>query len=64
MKTVFFLSKVCYLTMLSVSRLYSVDDKMINEYEAVDGTGIGRRKLNTWRKSAPLPFCPEWEADD
>jgi hypothetical protein len=31
----------CYLTTISLSRLYSVDDKKINEYGAVDELRIG-----------------------
>jgi hypothetical protein len=37
-------SEVSYLTMLLVSRPYSVDDRMINEYKAVAGK---RMKLET-----------------
>lgn len=50
--------------MTSVSRLYSVDDKMIDEYETFDGAGIARRNLNTLRKSAPAPCCPQSEDGD
>jgi hypothetical protein len=31
-------SEVGYLMMLSVSRLYSINDRMINNYEAADET--------------------------
>jgi hypothetical protein len=47
-----------YLTRLSVSSLYSVDDRMINEYRAVSGMRIGRGGRSTWRKPSPLPVCP------
>jgi hypothetical protein len=33
---------VCYVTTLSVSRLCSVSDRMINEYGAVGGMGVSR----------------------
>jgi hypothetical protein len=36
---------VCYLTTLSVSRLHSVDDRMITENIAVGGMRIGRENL-------------------
>jgi hypothetical protein len=39
--TVFFF-KVSYLTTLSISRLYSGYDEMINEYAAVSGVRINR----------------------
>jgi hypothetical protein len=44
--------------MLSVSGLYSVDDKMINEYGAVGGMRIGRGNGITRRKPAQVPLCP------
>jgi hypothetical protein len=46
-----------YLTMLSVSRLNSVDQWMINEYDAVGGMRIGRGNRGTGQKPASLPFC-------
>jgi hypothetical protein len=48
----------CYLTALSVSRLRSVGDGIINEYVAVYGTIIGRGNRSTQRNSAPVPLCP------
>jgi hypothetical protein len=48
---------VC-VTMLSVSRLYSIDDRMIDEHEAVCGMKIGRGNRCTRRKPAPVPLCP------
>jgi hypothetical protein len=35
--------QACYLTMLSVSRVYSIDERMINEYDAIGGMRIGSR---------------------
>jgi hypothetical protein len=49
---------VCYLTMLSFSRLYSVDDRMFNECGVVGGMGVGRGDRTTRRKPVPLPLCP------
>jgi hypothetical protein len=49
---------VSYLTMLSVLRLYGINDRMINEYGAVGGMGIGKENQSTWRKPAPVPLCP------
>jgi hypothetical protein len=45
--------KVDYLIALSVSRLYSVDYRMINERETVDG----RRNGRTRRSPAPMQLC-------
>jgi hypothetical protein len=39
-------------------RLYSVDDRMINEYGAVGGIRTGRGNGSTRRKPAPAPLCP------
>jgi hypothetical protein len=44
--------------MLSVSKLHSADDSMINEYGAGGGMRIGRGNRCTRRKPAPVPFCP------
>jgi hypothetical protein len=49
---------VAYLTTLSVLRLYSVDDRMVNEYGAVGGLKVGRGNRITRRKAALLPLCP------
>jgi hypothetical protein len=44
------------LTTLSVSRPFSVYDRMVDEYGAVAGMTIGRRNRTTRRKSAPVPL--------
>jgi hypothetical protein len=49
---------VQYLMTLSVSGLCSVNDRMINEYEAGGGMKIGRGDQSTWRKPAPESLCP------
>jgi hypothetical protein len=33
-----------------------INDRMINEYEAVDGMKTGRRNQSTLRKPAPVPL--------
>jgi hypothetical protein len=38
-------------------RLYSVDDRMINECTGVDGMRIGRGNRSTRRKPTPVPLC-------
>jgi hypothetical protein len=53
-----FLSFSCYIKTLSVSRLYSISDRMSNEYGAVGGMRIGRGSQSTPRKPAAVPFCP------
>jgi hypothetical protein len=40
----------------SLSRLYIIDDRMINEYGAVGGMRTGRG--STRRKPAPVAHCP------
>jgi hypothetical protein len=47
---------VRYLTTLSVSKLYSVDDRMINEYEADGWMKTGRGNQSNRRKPAPVPL--------
>jgi hypothetical protein len=47
-----------YFTMLSVSKLYSVSNRMINECGAVGGTRIGRGYEITWRKPTSVPLRP------
>jgi hypothetical protein len=42
------------LTTLSVQRIHSVDDRMINEYGAVCGMRIGRGNRKTLMKPAPV----------
>jgi hypothetical protein len=49
---------VCYITTLSGSRLYTVDDRMINEYGAVGGMRIGGGNSSPRRKHASFSFCP------
>jgi hypothetical protein len=44
--------------MLSVSKLYSICDGLINEYGAVSDTKISRGNQSTWRKPAPVPLGP------
>jgi hypothetical protein len=46
------------------SSLYSVDDKMMNEYEAAGRMRIGRGNLSTRIKSDPVPLCsPQFPHD-
>jgi hypothetical protein len=40
--------------MLPVTRLYCVDDRIINECGTVDGMRIGRGKINPPRKPTPV----------
>jgi hypothetical protein len=42
--------------MISISRLCSVDGKMINEYGAVGGMSTGRGNGSSRRKFAPVPL--------
>jgi hypothetical protein len=55
-KSILFL--VCYLTILSVLRLYSIDGRMINEYGAIGRMRIGGENQSTRRKPAPVSLCP------
>jgi hypothetical protein len=48
---------VRYLTTLSVSRLHSIADRMINEYGGAGGMRIGMRNESTRRKPAPVQLC-------
>jgi hypothetical protein len=43
---------------LWVSKLYSVDGKMINEYGAVGEMRIDWENRSTLRKPAPVTLCP------
>jgi hypothetical protein len=55
-------SDVCFslcLTMLSVMRLFSVDDRMINGYGTAGGMRIGREDQSTQRKPTSVPLCPQ-----
>jgi hypothetical protein len=54
----FFFSPFSYLTTPPVLTLYSVGDRMINEYGAVSGMRIGRGNRSTSRKPALLMFYP------
>jgi hypothetical protein len=47
---------VGYLTTLSILRLYSIDDRMINKCGAVGGMGVGRGNQSTWRIPTPIPL--------
>jgi hypothetical protein len=44
---------------LSVTRLYRVDDRMINEFGTAGGMRIGRGNRSTRTLSAPVPLCPQ-----
>jgi hypothetical protein len=55
-KEIFF--KVCYLTLLSVPTLYSVNNMMIKEYGAVGGMRNNRRNRGNQRKPVPVPLRP------
>jgi hypothetical protein len=46
-----------FLTMLSVLRLHSVDDRVINEYGTFCGMRIVKEGWSIWRKPALLTFC-------
>jgi hypothetical protein len=64
--------KVGYLK--TVSGLYSISDKVINEYIVVGRLKIGRGNQSTWRKPVPEPLFSstsgirpkllQWEAGD
>jgi hypothetical protein len=41
-----------------VSKLHSINDRIIIEYGAVGGMRIGRGNQSTWRKPEPVPLCP------
>jgi hypothetical protein len=43
--------------MMSVQRLYSIDNRKINDCEEVGGIIIGRGNRNIRRKPAPVPLC-------
>jgi hypothetical protein len=44
--------------MLIISRLYSVNDRIINECGAVGGMITGRGNSSTHRKTALVILCP------
>jgi hypothetical protein len=50
-------SLISCLTALSLTRLHSVNDTMINEYGAVGELETGRDNRSTQRKPAPMSFC-------
>jgi hypothetical protein len=65
--------------MLSVSRPYSVNDRIINEYVTVGGIRIGRGNRSIRRKHVPVPLshnkshitlpvsepkAPQWEVSE
>jgi hypothetical protein len=54
----FFSLLFCYLMTLSVLRLHSISDKMINECGAAGGMRTGRGNWGTRRKPVPEPLCP------
>jgi hypothetical protein len=57
-----FIFKVCYLPMLSVSRFYGVDGRMINKHGGVSGMRTGKGNRSTWRKRCPpqIPHDVAW----
>jgi hypothetical protein len=44
--------------MLSISRIYCIDDRMVNEFGAVGGTRIDGGNSGTWRKPSSILLCP------
>jgi hypothetical protein len=48
----------CCLTTLSVSKLYSIEDRIMNEHGAVSEKRIGRGNRSTRRETAPVPLRP------
>jgi hypothetical protein len=57
-------------SVLSLSRLHRVSDRMINVYVVLVGTRIGRRKRSTRRKTSPSaslsttnPIWPDYESN-
>jgi hypothetical protein len=46
------------LTKLSLTTIYSVDDRMISEFGTVGGKKTVRGNGNTRRKPFPVPFYP------
>jgi hypothetical protein len=47
---------VCYLTTLWVSRLHTVNNRMVNENGAICGVRIGRENRSTLRSFVPVPL--------
>jgi hypothetical protein len=54
---------VGYLTTLPVSRLYTVDNRMINEYGAVGGMRIIKGNLSIRVKHTPILIFPQTAHD-
>jgi hypothetical protein len=52
------ISKVGCLTTLSMSRMSSVDDRIINECGAVGGMRIGKRNRSSRRRRFSVSLCP------
>jgi hypothetical protein len=44
--------------MLSVLRIYSIDNRTINEYGAIGGMRTDRGNRSTWKKPSPVTLCP------
>jgi hypothetical protein len=45
-------------------KLYTVNDRIINEFGAVCGISIGRGSPSTRRKPTPISFCPSQMVHD
>jgi hypothetical protein len=58
------ISFVCYFTILSVSRLYSMGNRIVNEYGLGAGMESFRGNQSTRRLPAPKPLCPPWIPHD
>jgi hypothetical protein len=54
----FYYFKVDYLTMLLVSKLCSIADRIINECGEVDGMRIGRGNRKIREKTSLMPLFP------
>jgi hypothetical protein len=51
-------SLLSHLTTLLLTRLYSINDTMINEYGAVAVMETARSNGSAQRKPSPISFCP------
>lgn len=49
---------VDHLTTMPVLRLSSLDDRMINERDAVSRLKVGRGSQSSWRNHELVPLCP------
>jgi hypothetical protein len=56
--TLYIYEYIRYLKTLSVSRLYSADDRMTNEYGKCGSTRSGWRNRSTRKQPAAMPPCP------